>query len=352
MRVNSKSLRSALQACARAADRRISLPVLSCAKLEAKAGRLTITASNLDVWVERHADCEGDLEPCCVNLNLLLKAVEHVDAESCELKLNGKLVLKAGKSVDTFNTVPSNDFPLWPTAKLTPTAVNCADLATGLNAVSWGCADESIGRPELENVAIQLSEAQILCLAANGNLLAHYRKAAIAAPCAFQVPCDFIAALVSALEEPHSLLALSDNHVECTYEAGRTLVKLSDIGFIKGWERVLEIRSDKPSTRIQTELLKQPTATCLLYHEKQTPQLDLEWVGEAITLSILGDLAQKEMTIPCVGDGKGEAHMNAKYLSKALPKFGDEVKFTPCDNASFWESGDLTVAIFQMRARR
>ena len=353
MQINTKQLRSALSACSQAADRRITLPILSCAKLEAKAGRLTIQSSNLDVWVERHLDCEGDLEPCAVNLKLLQQVTDQVQAESCDLLMAGKLIVtdSASKSVSRLNVVPAVEFPPWPTGKLVPTAVNCADLATGLDAVAWSCIDADEGRLNLENVLVALSAQKIVCAGANGKSLAVFSKASIAADAEFQVPQAFVPALIEALEQPHSLIAIGENMVECSHESGRTMVKLSDLKFVNYAEIMAKKGGDL--ARIKTDDLKRPCAACLNYHsERRYPQLDLDWKGDIITATINGDIAESVQEIACVGKRKsGVAYLNAKYLSAALGKMGDEVKFTPCDSVSFWESGDLCVGILQLRAK-
>lgn len=351
MTINTKLLRAALSACSRAADRKVTLPILSCARLEAVAGRLTITASNLDVWVERHVDCGGDLATCAVNLKLIQQAIENVQATECDLKFDGKLVLTDGRSVTRLNSQKPEEFPPWPTGKATPTAVNCADLAVGVDAVAWACAEEAEKREAMENVVVTLSEKSIRCLATSGKAFAHYLKPSIAAPCEFRIPVKFVPALIEALEQPHSLLAVSDSFAECSYEGGKTLCKLSALEFVKGWEQYMDARNGHPTAVLQTETMSRLCSLCLSYHsERRYPQLDLHWSGKAVGVEINGDVATNTQQISAKGKGSGDAYLNAKYLSKALTKMGEEVKFTPAETASFWESGDLTVIVLQLRA--
>lgn len=353
MTVNTKSLRAALSACSQAADRKITLPILSCAKLEAIAGRLTVQSSNLDVWVERHLDCEGDLAPVAVNLKLLQQALEWIKADNLELSVDGKLVIKVGKCVTKLAFHPAVEFPPWPISPAKGIAVNCADLATGLDSVAWACAegDRGVGRPMLENVAVILTATELTCVGFEGRTMAHFGKASICADYKCQIPAAFVGALVAALNEPHSLLSASDNFVICEHEHGKTAVKLSELKFETDWARFMANKNGHPSLRVSAEELKRACQNCVNFHDdKLGPQLNIDWKENALVLETAGTQNEDRREIELVGAmGHGATSLNASLLLKALNRMGEDVQFTPVETASFWQSGDLTAIISQLR---
>ena len=113
----------------------------------------------------------------------------------------------------------------------------------------------------------------------------------------------------------------------------------------------MDMRNGKPSAKVSTEAMVRLCQLCMNYHSEQRyPQLDLKWSGKVVDAEINGDVATSKQQIKAEGKGSGEVHLNAKYLTRALAKMGEHVKFTPCESASFWESGDLCVAAMQLRA--
>lgn len=95
----------------KAVESRNTIPILSHVRLIAAGGRLTATATDLDVQVTANAACEGDIS-ICIDAKLLGDIVKKAGGDTIDLDhSDGKVVLKSGRSRFTLQTLPVGDFP-------------------------------------------------------------------------------------------------------------------------------------------------------------------------------------------------------------------------------------------------
>ena len=355
MNVNTKALRAALQACSAAIENR-TLPILTNVRLESNGSTLTLFATDLNVFIERRVECDGILPPCCIGHKLLMQVLEQVQAESVEIRLENKLVItdSGSKSVSRLGVLDAKDFPLWPVHPVKPIAVNCIDLANALDSVSWACAkgDRAVGNPKLENIAVILSAKEMNCIGFEGRIFAHYGKASICGDYACRLPAEFSDPIVTALNEPHSLLSGGENNLCVEHEHGRTAVKLSELQYSTEWQRFLAQKNGSLSLRVKTDDIKRACVNCMNFHDdKLGPQLNIDWQADGrLILETAGTLNEDRREVEHMGaTGSGQASLNASLLIEGLRHMGEEIQFTPVESASFWQSGDLTVIVSQLR---
>lgn len=339
-----------LSECARAIKGRTPSPILSCVQLGTFKGTLIARATNTNVWVERVADCDGELEPCCVNHGLLSRLLELSTSEFVTLALGKRLEVK-GDSTSNINILAAEEFPRWPDMPAEPLAVNTADLADGMEAVSWATIDERAGRPALENTCINLTPKMMECIGFMGNMFAMFARPAIGVEKEFRVHSDFTPALVAALRQPESNLLVSDNFAMCAHKFGRTAVKLSDLQFVTGWRPFFERYAELPFARVDINAMKAACARAMsMWSKDYSPGIRIAWENDTLTLESNGDVGDYKQVVTLGDDvGDGAVYLNASYLHQALSKMsGDKIRFTPDNERSFWRCGDLTVVIAGM----
>lgn len=354
MKLLTKPLREALNACAPATKARVATPMGHCVRMEAANGLLTLRATNTDVWIERTVACDGDLAPCAVALKLLQQAIELDGAENIELSCNGISLSLSGNANGKLSVLDPAEFPAWPESECVPYGVNCSDLADGIDATVWATAQEDQKRPNLENVAVILSAKLLEVVASDGRIISHYSQPAIACDGGFNVPKQFTDSLVAALRMENAQLAISDKAAVVTHQHGRTRVKLSEEIFPSAWRAMVAQKADLPWLELPVDELKATCSAALAYWSPtKSPLVTIDWLPEgAVILATHGDTGhsrEKRIEHPDAVAGDAYAGLNARYLLGALQHMNSpRVKFFPGETSSFWEFGNLSVLISQL----
>lgn len=350
MKINTKLLRESLTACAPVARLRTTLPILQCVRLEAVNNVLNIQATNCDVYVERVVECDGELPALAVNLRLLQSALEFDGAEEIELTAKGAKLSLSGSSRGNLATLEAATFPTWPDDETFALGVNCADLAEGLESVSWAVM-EGDTRPTLANALVTLSPKLIECVGYDGHCMAHFARPCFAVEGEMNVPRDFTEPLIDALREEEAVLSMCERAALVKHKHGRTRIKLSDQLFPNGWRQVMEEHKKLTSLDLPVAELKTACSAAVVYGSiKMSPRLKIiqsDGVVRLFTSNENGDDYDKPLPIPDA-NGNAKTELNAQYLLKALQHIeGASVKWIPIPEThnSLWMAGDLTVCI-------
>lgn len=213
MKTTTKPLREAFSLVQKLATGRTTLPILSSVLLEAKDGRLSITANNLDCMAVSRCDCEGDLPPIAVPafaLGALLQSGEDCPI-TLELLPNQRLSIKA-RNAATIPVLVGEDFPTMIPDKPEAFGVNGDDLATAIESVKWARYSQP-DRPALQCVNVICRPKEIFAVASTGRLLAAISTPSIADKCEFTLVEEYASYICEALRLPNSTLHLANNVV-------------------------------------------------------------------------------------------------------------------------------------------
>ncbi len=150
-------------------------PALSCIKLKAENGTLTLTATDLNLSIERLivADVKIDGETL-VPARIFAEFVKRLTQQQIELTLteNGRLKLKYGDSVGEFQCMSTEDFPrlreLDDAQKFVIVKNEFKDL---INKVAFSASTDS-SRENLKGVLLEIDEATVTGVAIDGFRLA------------------------------------------------------------------------------------------------------------------------------------------------------------------------------------
>jgi DNA polymerase-3 subunit beta len=166
-----------LQAVSGIVERRHTLPILSNVLIELGGGRVSLTATDLEIQVAAHhaADLIAEQEATTASarkLQDILRALPEGSQIGLELT-DKRLHLRAGKSKFSLQTLPAGDFP-----KLAPAAAAAAsaqlpqrDLKALLSLVQYAMAQQDI-RYYLNGLLLSLGEDALSVVATDGHRLA------------------------------------------------------------------------------------------------------------------------------------------------------------------------------------
>lgn len=353
MKVRVKPFWSALTYVGQAIKDSAPLPVLSHVRLVAEGGTLTMTATGLDIWIQNQVECDGDLEPICVQHSALSAILKLTTEELAEIELSkDKLVVKLGKSVFRLNTLDAGEFPSDP--KVGPSiAAPASALSAGLRAVAWAIAKPGQKRPALENVVLDLNAKRVRCFAGNGYSLASFREECICADEVLTVPGIHAIKIADTLMSEGAFLWASPNYIGVETKHSTIAVKRSEEK-VPALDCIIE-EMEKPVSNALLSLsdLKAACAKASLLDSTKDgiARIKICIAPGLVEFSGTGNIGDFQDSFEWTGDYSGTIKLNSEYLSSALRHFkAEQISVSIQPTVSVWSDGLLTVGIAQLIA--
>jgi DNA polymerase-3 subunit beta len=171
------ALLAALSAVVGVVERRHTLPILSNLLLERKAGRLTLLATDLELQVSTQLDAPGGDDFAITLAARKLFDIVRALPDAAKVKLDSKdsqVVVSAGKSRFTLQTLPAADFPRVETGAGLGEAIRVPQktLKRLLQLVQFAMASQDI-RYYLNGMLLALAGRQLRVVATDGHRLSY-----------------------------------------------------------------------------------------------------------------------------------------------------------------------------------
>ena len=167
LKIPATDLASALKAAAAIVETKNMLPILAMVRMEANEGRLTLTTTNLDVEYRQALECDGSLDPICVDAKKLRDMASKAKGD-LKMVLAGSILKMTGKARWSIPALPADDFPLMPVDRLgKPMAFSPADIVKRL---LWA-ADPSPTRAHLSGIYLNNNGGKAHFVATNGHTM-------------------------------------------------------------------------------------------------------------------------------------------------------------------------------------
>lgn len=111
--MNRTNILKAIEFASKAVPSRATTPIQECLHLKTDDGKLTVTGSGPEL--SARAECECDLKlDTCVAAGRLLRNLSNASEDEISIESVGtNIILKAGTSRATIETLPAKDFPAW-----------------------------------------------------------------------------------------------------------------------------------------------------------------------------------------------------------------------------------------------
>jgi DNA polymerase-3 subunit beta len=171
------ALLTALSAVVGVVERRHTLPILSNLLLEKKGGKLTLLATDLELQVSTQLDVQAGEEFGITIAARKLFDIVRALPDSAKVKLDSKdsqVVVSAGKSRFTLQTLPAADFPRVETGAGLGEAIRLPQktLKRLLQLVQFAMASQDI-RYYLNGMLLVLEGTQLRVVATDGHRLSY-----------------------------------------------------------------------------------------------------------------------------------------------------------------------------------
>jgi DNA polymerase-3 subunit beta len=180
-RTDRETLLKGLQAVTGVVERKHTLPILSNVLIEGKEGRFAFVATDLELQIQAETapiQVEQAFETTCSARKLqdILRALPEGTAVALEQQ-EGKLVVKAGRSRFSLQTLPAEDFPRFPAGDGSARRVEVAQkvLRDALHRVQFAMAQQDI-RYYLNGMLFVVGEGELRLVATDGHRLSLCRS--------------------------------------------------------------------------------------------------------------------------------------------------------------------------------
>lgn len=345
--IQRADLARTLAAVSKVVEARNTIPILANVLLQANAGTLTVTGTDLDIQYSQSAPAEGELSTT-VDAKRLSDIAKRLSGDVVTMTLaDSKLTVKAGRSRFTLPTLPVADFPRLDSG--TPEVEFKLDFAALVAPVKFAISHEEtryyLCGVHLHNTA----DGGVRAVATDGHRLAHNTACGMPAIPAVIIPAKTVS-LVPAGEVDVSL-----NNRMCRFATADTIIvsKLID-GSFPDYGRVIPQSNTNVVTVDRKDLANAVArATAVASERGKAAKFTIANDNIAIDVQCSDGTAHEDVPAQYSGEPV-EIGFNSQYMNDVLAAVpGDEVRVLLSDGqtpAIFQGSGDVLGLVMPMRA--
>lgn len=362
-----KELAKALGQVGRIVDKNSTIPILGNFLLDAGAGKLAITATDLDILARTEVPAAVGLPGKLTVPAGMLGDIARKLPEGAEIALTaerGQLVVKSGRSRFSLQTLPPEDYPDMPEGEPSHRfAIEPKALLRLFERTAFAISAEET-RYYLNGVflhTLSVDGAEVLrAVATDGHRLARIEMPApegAAGMPGIIVPrktVDALSRLLKAAEGPASI-ALSPTKIVAEIGATKIVSKLID-GSFPDYGRVVPVANDKRAV-LDREIFAAAADRVATISSERGRAVRLAFGDGALTLSVQNpDAGSATEEIEADYDGPAiDIGFNSKYLAEVLAVIGGDTVAVEMENSGaptlFRPTADKTYLVVVMPLR-
>lgn len=337
------NLLTPLQQIAGVVERRQTLPILANVLIKANNGKISLTATDLEVEMITSAVVECDEE---INITLPARKLLEIckalpEDASIELSIDGeRAVLKSGRSRFTLGILAAQDYPsIEPSPVSNQFSISQKLLKQLIEKTQFAMAQQDV-RYYLNGLLIEISNGQIRAVATDGHRLAMSES-----ECSVETTTDMqvilprkavleLARMLSDSDEKIEI-DISSNHIRFTMQETVFTSKLID-GKFPDYQRVIPANTDK-LVLANRDLLKQALQRTSILSNEKYRGIRFQFTPGALQL-LAHNPEQEEAEDEMAIDYDGEELIigfNVGYLIEVISVISsDEVRMSLSDSNS------------------
>lgn len=330
----------------KAVESRNTIPILANVLLQAEGGKLTVTATDLDIQISSTAPAEGELSTT-VDAKRLSDIARRLSGDVVTIThADDKLVVKSGRSRFTLPTLPVEDFPHLDAGELgEPFQLDFAALVA---PVKFAISSEQT-RYYLCGVHLHsTAEGGIRAVATDGHRLAHNTASGVPAIPAVIVPAKTVGLVPAGVVE----VGLSKNTVRFATADTVIVSKLIDATY-PDYQRVIPKGNDKTVT-VDRKNLANAVARASIVSSERSRAAKFTVAGDNIAIDVNATDGTAHEDVPVEYSGEPvEIGFNSQYMADILAAVpGEEIRMSLADGgtpAIFQGTGDVLALCMPMR---
>lgn len=307
-------LSAALDIASVAVDHRLSLPILGNVRIEARCEQVTVTTTNLDLFVAQTLPAKVSEDGVTtVPFGLLHKLTGRLQSTQTEIESDKKLLNISSGEVDAIlETLPEDEFPPMPTQNRDNKIIcDAKELLIPLSKVSHAMSRDT-SRYNLMGVNLHGEEF----VSSDGRRLAIYigreftKESVIA-------PDIFVRALLKIEPMGEVEIAVSDGFISVISPTIQIVCKLIDSHF-PSWKQVVPDKLGKHIFGCDRKELIEALRTCSVFKDGVINALQMTGRGKEIEVSKDTSIKARVLGNELSGVPKITKRFNASYMLDAL----------------------------------
>lgn len=321
LQVTQENLNRALNAVARVASSRGTLPILANVALKTSQNRLSVAATNLDVAITCFIGAKISQEGATtVPARLTQDFIASLPSGVIDLKLDGtKLNIKTDQYESTINSVNADDFPVMPKVSGSKTFELPVDKLKGAFSQVVGAAGSDETRPVL--TGIYLAGGDKLVIAATDSYrLAEKTLAEKIKLTPIIIPSSAVSELLRVLPDTGKITVnYSDQQISFSTDFIELTARLID-GNYPPYQNLIPTKFTTKAVVARADLLNITKVSSLFARESAgsiTINVDDE-AGNISVHSIASQLGENTASANAEATGSGSITLNSRYLLDAL----------------------------------
>lgn len=336
-----------LQAVARSCGLKSSLPVLGNILIQTRAGKVILSATNLEVGVVKSVKAAITTEG---EVTIPAKTLTEIVANLSNSKINfeatsEQLKIKTDSFFSQINGIAASEFPSIPLSGKEAVKIDPGILIKAIQEVSFSAAADE-GRPTLTGILTEIKDKTLQLVATDGYRLAH-KTASVKEEASFKalIPrrtFEEITRLLAEEEVDEVALSTSEDQNQMIFSFGQTLLSSRLIeGQFPAWEKIVPTEVKAKVTAERGELLKAVKLASIFARSEANVVKVKNEAGKIIITSEAKELGSQQSEVEAQSDGQTvEVAFNSKFLLDALTTL-------PTNQVILELSGTLSAAILK-----
>lgn len=333
VQVTQENLNKALNSVARVANSRNALPILSNVLLKTTSGRLSLSATNLDIAITHYIGAKVDEEgSITVPARLMQDFVGSLPGGVIDLDLlETKLKVTTEQYKSTVNGIMADDFPVMPAIEDGTTwSLPAAQFKRALQQVIFAASNDE-SRPVLTGVFMHTVDGQLYIASTDSYRLAEKNLGENANEISLLVPATAMQDLLRIIGDGEGELTVTHNDQQVLFQVGdiELLARLVE-GQYPPYRKLIPSDFTTEITLKRAELVNITKVSSLFARETAgSVTLEVDEVAGTISIrSIASQLGENTATAAGAVRGSGSITLNSRYLLDGLNAFsGDEITF-------------------------
>lgn len=333
LQVTQENLNRALNAVARVANSRGTLPILANVLIKTSSNRLSISATNLDIAITHYIGAKVSEEgSITVPARLMQDFVSSLPNDVIELDLQEtKLHVSTQQYNSVVNGIVADDFPVMPAIKEGTTwNISGSVFKKGLQQVVFAASNDET-RPVLTGVLLKTQKGNLYMAATDSYRLAEKNLGKNTQEIQLLIPA-------SAMQDLLRVLGDKEEDIQITHDEQQVLFTVGDVelvtrlvdGKYPDYHKLIPEKFETSATLKRSDLVNVTKVSSLFARESAgsvTIELD-ESTKKLSIRSVASQLGENTATAEATISGSGSITLNSRYLLDALGVFsGDEITF-------------------------
>lgn len=353
IKILQQDLLPVLQSVSRSIGTKVTLPVLANILLQTEAGKLKLSATNLELGIIKSVRAEiledGEIT---VPARMFLELVLSLGSDEIEISTENEIFnIKSNSFNAKINSISANEFPVIPVADKDSILINRDIFLKSLPQVTFSAASDE-GRPILTGVLTEIKKDCFEVISTDGFRLAH-KKIKNDNKTGFElrvlVPKKTLDEVVKIIDEETTgkdeeniEISTTENQNQIIFKIGNTILSSRLIeGQFPQWEKIIPQKIEQRVILERSELLK----SCKLasvFAKGDSNIIKIETLEDKVKLtSEAKETGSQETEISAQIEGeKTIISFNSKYLI-------DVLNFCPGSQISMEFSGSLSACIIK-----